>query len=140
MAINILTPMPPDREDREPEVDLVELRVLEGPNRFFTRPAIKLEFEGRDPGRAAEAAANAALAVRRLKNALGLPEPGIAVRHSVDRRRTISQAVAASAARIALGRSAEARELAGLRAIALGPTAHLPRARIPIVAVTGTNG
>ena len=71
-------------------------------------------------------------------------------RHSVDglrtaiafpwRRRTISQAVGAAAARLALGRSTDRRELAGLRAIALGPLPHLPKPRIPIVAITGTNG
>jgi cyanophycin synthetase len=46
----------------------------------------------------------------------------------------------ASAARMALGRSSLRRELAGLRAMAHGPLPHLPKARIPIVAVTGTNG
>lgn len=142
--------MPRQTEQRDTGVELVELRVLEGPSRFFRRPAIKLEFSGDEPGAAAEVAASAALAVRRLKNALGLPEPRIATRHSVDRRRTaiafvwrrraISQAVAASAARIALGTSTDRRELAGLRAIALGPMAHLPHPRMPIVAVTGTNG
>ncbi|HEU5324977.1 MAG TPA: Mur ligase family protein [Candidatus Limnocylindria bacterium] len=132
------------------EVDLVELRVLDGPNRFFTRPAVKLEFRAEEPGRAAEAAASAALAVRRLHVALDLPEPKLTARHSTDgqrsavafpwRRRTISQAIAASAARLALGKSTERRELSGLRAVAHGPLAHLPRPRIPIVAVTGTNG
>lgn len=128
----------------------MELRVLDGPNRFFNRPAVKLEFAGDEPGAAAEVAASAALAVRRLKIALGLPEPRIATRHSVDgrrtaiaypwRRRTISQAVGAAAARIALGRSSDRRELASLRATALGPLAQPVRARIPLVAVTGTNG
>jgi len=142
MPVNILTPMP--------QVELLELRVLDGPNRFFTRPAVKLEFAGVEPGMAAEAAARAALAVGRLKVALGLPEPRIVTRHSVDRlrtaiaypwrRRTISQAVGAAAARVALGRSTDRRELSGLRAVALGPLSNLPRARIPIVAVTGTNG
>jgi len=132
------------------KVELLELRVLDGPNRFFTRPAVKLEFAGTEPGTAAEAAARAALAVRRLKVALGLPEPRIVTRHSVDglrtaiaypwRRRTISQEVGAAAARLALGRSTNRRELAGLRAVALGPLPSLPKPRIPIVAVTGTNG
>jgi cyanophycin synthetase len=150
MAVNILTPMPREDEPGQPDVELVELRVLDGPNRFFTRPAIKLEFSSPEPGAAAAVAASAALAVRRLKHALGLPEPRIATRHSVDRRRTavafpwrrrtISQAVAAAAARIALGRSTDRRELSGLRAVALGPMASLPRPRIPIVAITGTNG
>ena len=28
-------------------VELLELRVLDGPNRFFNRPAVKLEFGAR---------------------------------------------------------------------------------------------
>ncbi|HYI67607.1 MAG TPA: Mur ligase family protein, partial [Candidatus Limnocylindrales bacterium] len=150
METNILTPMPPDAGQRDGDVELVELRILDGPNRFFTRPAVKLEFAGTEPGRAAEAAASAAHAVKRLTLALDLPEPRMTMRHSVDRlrtafafpwrRRTISQAIGSAAARVALGRSTEGRELAGLRATALGPLPHLPKARIPIVAITGTNG
>ena len=142
--------MPPDAEQRDADVELVELRILDGPNRFFTRPAVKLEFVGNEPGRAAEAAASAALAVKRLSLALELPEPRMTMRHSVDRlrtafafpwrRRTISQAIGDAAARLALGRSSDRREMAGLRATALGPLPHLPKAHIPIVAVTGTNG
>jgi len=142
--------MPPRADSTDADVELVELRVLDGPNRFFTRPAIKLEFGSRAPGAAGKVAVTAAAAVGRLSRALGLPEPRIMTRHSEDRlrtaiaypwrRRTISQAVGASAARVALGRSTNRREIAGLRATALGPLAHLPRARIPIVAVTGTNG
>ena len=155
MAVNILTAMPPQAEGSgarpvDPEVELVELRVLEGPNRFFRRPAVKLEFAGTAPGRAAEVAERAGTVARALKVALGLPEPKVAIRHSVDglraaiafpwRRRAISQAVGAAAARVAMGRSSERRELASLRAVALGPLATLPRPRIPIVAITGTNG
>ncbi len=142
--------MPREAERRDRRVELLELRVLDGPNRFFRRPAVKLEFTSDEPGAAAEVAAGAALAVRRLANSLDLPEPRIATRHSVDRRRTaiafvwrrraISQSVAAAAARIALGRSTDRRELAGLRAVAPGPLAHLPHPHYPIVAVTGTNG
>jgi len=150
MAINILTAMAGQGTEHDNGVELVELRVLDGPNRFFRSPAIKLEFRSDIPGDAAATAAGAALAVRRLKNALDLPEPRIVTRHSVDRRRTaiafvwrrraISQAVAAAAARIAMGRSTDRRELAALHATAPGPMAHLPHPRIPIVAVTGTNG
>ena len=142
--------MPPEADPHEPEVELLELRVLDGPNRFFTRPAVKLEFQGSSPGDASTVAAAAALAVRRLHHALDLAEPRMRTRHSFDRRRTaiafvwrrrtISQAIGAAAARLALGRSTDRREVAGLRATALGPLAHLPRPRIPIVAVTGTNG
>jgi cyanophycin synthetase len=132
------------------DVELVELRVLDGPNRFFTRPAVKLEFAGSEPGDAAHVAEAAGRAVRRLSVELGFPEPRLARRESVDglrsaiaypwRRRTISQSIGASASRLALGRSSSKREIAGLRATALGPLSHLPRPRIPIVAVTGTNG
>lgn len=142
--------MPREAESSEPQVELLELRVLDGPNRFFTRPAVKLEFTGERAGEAATVAAAAALAVRRLHVALDLREPRIVTRHSVDRRRTaiafawrrrtIAQAIGAAAARLALGRSTARREVAGLRATALGPLAHLPRPRIPIVAITGTNG
>ncbi len=131
-------------------MELLELRVLDGPNRFLGRPAVKLEFSSATPRAAAQVAEEAAAVIRRLKVALGLPVPRMTQRHSVDgrrtalafgwRRRTISQSVGAAAARVALGRTTEERELAGLRAIALGPLAHLPRPRIPIVAVTGTNG
>ncbi len=142
--------MPRQAEPSEPQVELLELRVLDGPNRFFTRPAVKLEFIGDEPGEAATVAAAAALALRRLHVALDLPEPRIVTRHSVDRlrtaiafawrRRTISQAIGAASARLALGRSNSRREIAGLKATALGPLAHLPRPRIPIIAITGTNG
>ena len=80
--------MPRQEDNGETGVELVELRVLDGPNRFFTRPAVKLEFSGPVPGQAAEAAATAAVAVRRLHRALELPEPRVTARHSVDRLRT----------------------------------------------------
>jgi cyanophycin synthetase len=150
MRINILTPMAGHDGNGEPGVEFVELRVLDGPNRFFTRPAVKLEFAGPEPGEAADVGASAAVAVRRLHAALDLPEPRITARQSVDRRRTaiaypwrrrtISQAIGAAAARLALERSTDRRELSGLKAVALGPLPHLPRPRIPIVAITGTNG
>jgi cyanophycin synthetase len=150
MGTNILTRMSPPAAPRTPDVELVELRVLDGPNRFGSRPAVKLEFRCDEPGAASATAAAAALAVRRLHRALELPEPRISTRHSVDRlrcaiafpwrRRTISQAIGAAAARLALGRSTDRREVAGLRATAHGPRPLLPKARIPIVAVTGTNG
>ena len=150
MAINILTRMPRRADHPDAGVELVELRVLDGPNRFFTRPAMKLEFAAKEPGQADEVAERAVRAIQRLHDALGLPEPRVTTRSSVDglrvavafawRRRTISQAIAAAAGRLALGRSNGRRELAGLRATAHGPLAHLPRPRIPIVAVTGTNG
>jgi cyanophycin synthetase len=132
------------------EVELVELRVLDGPNRFFTRPAVKLEFRGEVPRDAGIVARRAAAAVRALHVRLGLPSPRTTARHSVDRRRTavaypwrrrtISQAIGAAASRIALGRSTERREISGLRAVAMGSLPDVLRPRIPVVAITGTNG
>jgi cyanophycin synthetase len=142
--------MPPQAQVEEPGVELVELRILDGPNRFFTRPAVKLEFRAAATGSAADAANAAGDAVRRLHEALGMPAPRVSLRRSADdrsatvaypwRRRTISQAIGAAAARIVLGRGREQRELVSLRAVALGPLASVPAPRIPLVAITGTNG
>jgi cyanophycin synthetase len=131
-------------------VELLELRVLDGPNRFLTRPAVKLDFGADAPGLAADVAATAGLAVRKLHVALGLPAPRIVVRQSADRRRVslafawrrraIAQSIAAAAARMALRRTSERRELSALRAIASGPRPAMVRSRVPIVAITGTNG
>jgi cyanophycin synthetase len=131
-------------------LELLELRVLDGPNRFFSRPAIKVEFGADEPGTAAAAAARTGEVVRALHESLGMRPPRLTQRTSVDgrralvaypwRRRTISQAIGAAASRVAVGASSAARELRGLRAVALGPLPELPAARVPIVAVTGTNG
>ena len=147
--MSILPRMPPD-PPRGNGLELLELRVLDGPNRFFSRPAVKLEFGADEPGPAAEAAEAAGEALRTLHEALELPVPRLAFRSSADgrramvafpwHRRTISQAIGASAARLALRVSQRARELRGLRAMAMGPLPDLPRPRIPVVAVTGTNG
>jgi hypothetical protein len=72
--------MPQQADQGDTGVELVELRVLDGPNRFFTRPAVKLEFAAESPGVAARVAADAGDVIRRLKVAVGLPEPRIAVR------------------------------------------------------------
>ncbi|MGZ6256347.1 MAG: Mur ligase family protein, partial [Candidatus Limnocylindria bacterium] len=132
------------------EVELLELRVLDGPNRFFNRPAIKLEFGSEAPSAAADVAAAAALALRRLHVALDLPVPRVTIRHSHDhrraaiafqwRRRARSQAIAVAAARIATGASTERHELRSLKAVAAGPMPVLPRPKIPVVTITGTNG
>ena len=147
--MSILPAMPNDARP-EAEVELLELRVLDGPNRFYNRPAIKLEFGSDTPTAASEVAAAAALALRRLHVALDLPVPPVTVRHSHDhrraaiafpwRRRARAQAIAASAARIAAGSSTARHELRALRAVAPGPMPSLPRPRIPVVAITGTNG
>lgn len=142
--------MPRGDDQPDSSVELVELRVLDGPNRFFTRPAVKIEFAGERPDQVDKVAEKAQGAIKRLHDAIGLPEPRLTTRRSFDgmrvaiafawRRRAISQAIASAAARLALGRSTGRRELAGLRATAHGPLSYLPKPRIPIVAVTGTNG
>jgi len=140
--------MPSDRA-AEPAVELLELRVLEGPNRFTNRPAIKIEFQG-DPEAVAGVARAAGEAIRRLHHGLGVPAPRVVFRESEDgrraltafawRRRVIAQAIAGAAARLALGGGNERRELRALRAVAEGPRPALPTPRAPIVAITGTNG
>jgi cyanophycin synthetase len=140
----------PQQAQPTAEVELLELRILDGANRFFRRPAVKLEFGSDAPGGADSVAIAAAEAVRGLHTGLGLAAPRVTSRRSVDgrrvavafpwRRRTISQSIGAAASRIALGSSSPRRELRGLRAVALGPLPSLPAARVPIVAVTGTNG
>jgi cyanophycin synthetase len=146
--VSILPAMP--RAAAPTGVELLELRVLDGPNRFFTRPAVKLEFGADSPGSAAAVAHEAGEVVRRLHAGLDLAEPRLTMRESVDRmraavaypwrRRAISQAIGTSASRVVLGTSTERRELRSLSAIAPGPRSHLPTPHIPIVAVTGTNG
>jgi cyanophycin synthetase len=131
-------------------VELLELRVLDGPNRFFTRPAVKLEFGADEPGVAAAAATVAGQTVRHLYAALELSPPRLTTRDSHDRRRAaiafpwhrraIAQAVGTAASRVALGITSERRELRALRAIAPGPRPHLPTPQVPVVAITGTNG
>ncbi|MGH2489146.1 MAG: Mur ligase family protein, partial [Candidatus Limnocylindria bacterium] len=140
--------MPPDRA-AEPAVELLELRVLEGPNRFANQPTIKIEFQG-DPDAVVDVARAAGAAVRRLHQGLGIPTPRVRFRRSEDgqramaafvwRRRVIAQAIAAAAARLALGGRNEQRELRALRAMANGPRPALPTPRVPIVTITGTNG
>ncbi len=142
--------MPNDGHPDEGGTELLELRVLDGPNRFFIRPAMKVEFVDPEPGRAVAVAERAGAAVRELHEALDLRPPRLAFRRSVDdtralvafpwRRRTISQAIGAAASRIALGRSTKRHEIAGLRATAHGPLPLLPASGVPIVAITGTNG
>ena len=105
----------------------------------------------REPGRAAARRRAAAQAVRRLQRLRwacpsrgsrpATRSTGCAPRSpSRGAGATISQAIGASAARAGARAVERPRELAGLRAVALGPLPHLARPRIPIVAVTGTNG
>ena len=146
--MSILPPMP--QAASADGVELLELRVLDGPNRFFTRPAVKLEFGADEPGVAAEVATAAGQTVRHLYAALELNPPRLTARDSADHlraaiafpwhRRAIAQAVGTAASRVALGITTERRELRALRAIAPGPRPHLPTPHVPVVAITGTNG
>jgi cyanophycin synthetase len=148
--VSILPAMPPRPNAPRHEAELVELRVLDGPNRFSTRPAVKLDLAGSDPGRAEEVAWRVGEAVRELHSELGMPAPRLIHRASRDglratlaypwRRRTISQSIGAAAARVALGQGTFKREAAALRAVALGPLPAVTAPRVPVVAVTGTNG
>jgi cyanophycin synthetase len=133
----------------EPAVELLELRVLEGPNRFANRPAVKLEFHG-EPEAVRRVTRDAGELIRHFHHELGFPAPRVTYRRSEDgtramaafawRRRVIAQSIAGAAARVALGAGTERRELRALRAVAEGPRAVLPLPRVPIVAITGTNG
>jgi cyanophycin synthetase len=146
--VSILPAMP--RAAAPEGVELLELRVLDGPNRFFSRPAVKLEFGADVERSAAIVASEAGEVVRHLYAGLDLGEPRLTMRESVDHRRAavaftwgrraIAQAIGTSASRVAMGLSTERRELRSLSAIALGPRSHLPSSHVPIVAVTGTNG
>ena len=131
-------------------VELLELRVLDGPNRFFTRPAVKLEFGADEPGVAAAAATVAGQAVRHLYAGLELSPPRLTMRTrtTAGARRSPSRGTVAPSPRrwapppraVALGLTTERRELRALRAIAPGPRPHLPTPHVPVVAITGTNG
>jgi cyanophycin synthetase len=145
-----ILPAMPQQAPRTAEVELLELRILDGPNRFFRRPAVKVELGSETPGGADEVAQRTADAIRGLHTGLGLAAPRITSRRSMDgrrvavafpwRRRTISQSIGTAAARIGMRLSTPRRELRALRAVALGPLPSLPSPRVPIVAVTGTNG
>ena len=139
--MSILPAMP--QAARAEGVELLELRVLDGPNRFFTRPAIKLEFGADEPGAAAAVATAAGQAIRHLHAGLELNPPRLTMRDSADRRRAaiafpwrrraLAQAVGTAASRVALGITTERRELRSLRVIAPGPRPHLPTPHVPVV-------
>ncbi len=131
--------MPHEPSRRRPEVELLELRVLDGPNRFFTRPAVKLEFGSQTPGlRGRRGRRRRRWPCGGCTSRSTCPAPRLAVRHSVDRRRaaiafpwrrrTIAQAIGAAAARIALGTGAERRELRSPARRGARAAADLPRA------------
>ena len=150
---NILTPMPRDgRPPRRPTSSCVELRVLDGPNRFFSRPAVKLEFRGDEPG----AAMPRRPPRRRAGRAAPPPRARAAGAAHRDPPLGRSAAHAPSPSRGAAGRSRRpsARRRPAWRSGARPIGASSPacgrrpsgrcrtcrRPRIPIVAITGTNG
>ena len=131
-------------------VELLELRVLDGPNRFFTRPAVKLEFGADEPGVAAEVATAAGESFGTCTPPWSSARRGSrpATRTTTCGRRSPSRGTVAPSPRRWVppprgwrsGITTERRELRALRAIALGPRPHLPTPHVPVVAVTGTNG
>ena len=124
--------------------------MLGGPNRFFNRPAVKLEFVADEPGAARAVAERAAELVSFLHDAVDVGRPRIARRTSVDarreimafpwRRRSVGQAIGDTAARVALGQAGLDESVERLRTVAPGPLPDVPRPRIPVIAITGTNG
>src|SRR5256885_17073098 len=79
----------PSQPRARPEAELLELRVLDGPNRFFVRPSVKLEFEAEAPGVAEGVAEIAGETVRRLYGGIGPPPPRPTPRPSGDERRGV---------------------------------------------------
>jgi cyanophycin synthetase len=176
-------------------VRLAELRVLEGPNLYFTRPAIKVSLEVPGWVELDEARAAALAAAVGLRGADAAASPASRIRPGLPRTQHRLRFIARLAAHVARSlasasgkslavrsrpgpdagtvvlaypwrrrESAEAlgREVAGLlgailgprrsfgrlvtesvrrlEAIEPGPAPSVPEPRIPVIAVTGTNG
>jgi cyanophycin synthetase len=144
---------------------LVELRVLEGPNLYFPRAAIKLTLDVgglvREPGSALERGLlrQVALIVRGIARASGTTRLGLRVRPTNeqdqvvvaypwrhrDRARALGEAVAEVVDALAEGQGDDLDALvaaAGARiaAVAPGPRPTTLNPAVPVVAVTGTNG
>ena len=143
-------PMAERHAAEEREIELLELRVLDGPNRFFTRPAIKIEFVDPRPGAAAEAPERRAWPSGELYVALGLPRAHgrVATQRGRDARpRSPTLGGGARSARPsarqppgsrsgAAAGGASSRRSARWRSAAAAPAAPT----VPVVAITGTNG
>jgi cyanophycin synthetase len=145
---------------------LVELRILEGPNLYFPRAAVKLTLDVsglvREPGSVLEQRRllrTIGRIVRGIARSAGTTRLGLRVRPSHepdrvvvaypwrhrDRARALGEAVADVLDALAADDDAAVDELvarAGERvaAVAPGPGPTTLRPRVPVVAVTGTNG
>ncbi len=145
---------------------LVELRILEGPNLYFPRAAVKLTLDvsgiERESGSVLEQRRllrTVGRIVRGVARASGTTRLGLRVRASHepdqivvaypwrhrDRARALGEAVAEVLDALAADDHAPVEELvaaAGERvaAVAPGPGPTTLRPRVPVVAVTGTNG
>ena len=134
----------PHRPDDAPD-NLLELRLLDGPNLYFARAAAKVVLAV--PGTEADIrvlARTVTKTVRELAATAGVgrlavrsrpgPEPGQLTVAFPWRRRELARALGVGLARALNG---ETVTLAGVEP---GPAPTTPRPRIPVVAVTGTNG
>ncbi|MFN2483883.1 MAG: Mur ligase family protein, partial [Candidatus Limnocylindria bacterium] len=109
-----------------------------------------IEFGADGDGAAADVARAAGDLVLRVHEELGLPRPALAFRDSADglratvafpwRRRAIAQSIGAASAHVALGERRWEDAIRQVAAVAPGPLASVPRPRVPVVAITGTNG
>ncbi|WP_310963553.1 Mur ligase family protein [Nocardioides terrisoli] len=135
---------------------LVELRVLEGPNLYFPRAAIKVtvdvtEWAGADvdPFAAPTLMRRLAGTVRELANRAGTHRLAVRVRPTRDphvfvvaypwRHRDRARALGEAVAAVLDGSSVEAAAAEVTRTLP-GPAPTTIRPRVPVVAVTGTNG
>jgi cyanophycin synthetase len=145
---------------------LVELRILEGPNLYFPRAAVKLTLDVgglvREPGSVLEQRRllrTVGRIVRGIARAAGTTRLGLRVRPAHesdqgvvaypwrhrDRARALGEAVAEMLDALAADEDADVDRLvatAGRKVAAEppGPSPTTLRPRVPVVAVTGTNG
>jgi cyanophycin synthetase len=137
----------PHRPDGHPP-ELLELRLLDGPNLYFPRAACKvvldISAQLTGPGgeaRARELARDLEARTRRLAATAGTtrlavrsrpgPEPGQLTVAFPWRRRELARA---------LGSALADPTVTTLEGVSPGEAPSTPRPRIPVVAVTGTNG
>ena len=135
----------PHRPDDAPD-NLVELRLLDGPNLYFPRAACKVVLAVPGLGekdtralcrqlvlRTRELAATAGVTRLAVRARPG-PEPEQVTVAFPWRRRELARALGVALAESQLGRSVS------LATVEPGEAPSTPRPRIPVVAVTGTNG
>jgi cyanophycin synthetase len=132
----------PHRPDDAP-ANLVELRLLDGPNLYFSRAACKvvLNISGASELGARMLAREVEARTRKLARTAGVgrlavrsrpgPEPGQLTVAFPWRRRELARA---------LGVALADPSVTTLEGVEPGPPPSTPRPRIPVVAVTGTNG